>query len=223
MCGDLLDINSLVQAVKGCDTVIHSAALTGVVRPELYFRVNQEGTANLVKAAEGAGCRRFVYISSMDAVHPITTDYGRSKLGGEHELQKSGMEHLIVRPTLILSDDAVGAAGHVVSFARKFGVVPLVGSGKQRCQPLLLESFAQELLQLLSSNRLGTVECGGPKAITQRELYRRILRTAGQSAIMVPVPVACFAALLIPLSLIRPEARSFYQKLKLSACDKLVT
>ncbi|MBI4599975.1 NAD-dependent epimerase/dehydratase family protein, partial [Candidatus Uhrbacteria bacterium] len=62
--GDLRDRASLLDAVKGADTVVHLAALTHTNREEDYFVVNYEGTKNLVEASVAGGAGRFLYVSS---------------------------------------------------------------------------------------------------------------------------------------------------------------
>ena len=60
--------DSLVDAFKGCDGVLHLAALADIVpsieRPQRYFEVNVDGTFNVVMAAKAAGVRKLVYAAS---------------------------------------------------------------------------------------------------------------------------------------------------------------
>lgn len=69
--GDILDPEpSLTAAMEGCDWVFHLAAVTQAGRAagaDLH-RVNVEGTVRMLEAAERAGIRRFVYVSSLAAL-----------------------------------------------------------------------------------------------------------------------------------------------------------
>lgn len=69
-CGDIGDIDSLRRAVTGCDTVYHLAALYAnwLRDPNLMYRVNEEGTRNVMKACLEAGVRKVVYCSSVAAL-----------------------------------------------------------------------------------------------------------------------------------------------------------
>lgn len=63
--GDLLDAAALRAGMADCDAVVHAAAHTGQWGPPGDFvRVNVQGTAAVVRAAEETGVRRLVHISS---------------------------------------------------------------------------------------------------------------------------------------------------------------
>ncbi|MFN7134495.1 MAG: NAD-dependent epimerase/dehydratase family protein, partial [Myxococcales bacterium] len=73
--GDVLDPDSLARAAAGVDAVVHAAGNVGARlrdREQLY-RVNVEGTQNVLAAARRAGVRRFVHTSSVVAVGTRTT------------------------------------------------------------------------------------------------------------------------------------------------------
>ena len=65
--GDLRDVASLREAVRGCAVVFHVAAdyRLWARRPRDLYESNVDGTVNLMLAAAEAGCRRIVYTSSV--------------------------------------------------------------------------------------------------------------------------------------------------------------
>ena len=77
--GDLLNPDWLDNAVKGCDTVIHSAAMVSLRphRREMSYKINVEGTRAVIDACRKNNVRRLIYISSIVTVgasdngHPI--------------------------------------------------------------------------------------------------------------------------------------------------------
>lgn len=75
--GDILDVVALEDAMQGVDTVIHAAAIVSFSKKdrEAMYKVNVEGTANVVNVALEQKTRRLVYISSVAAL-------GRSDIGG---------------------------------------------------------------------------------------------------------------------------------------------
>lgn len=122
--GDLMDARSLCHAMEGVQHVYHVAAALGVgstVDSNTLYRVNVEGTANVVNAALSADVSRLVYTSSMAAFgHPKTEDraidetaspqtpfpspYAQSKYRAELEIQRGiaeGVDAVIVNPALI--------------------------------------------------------------------------------------------------------------------------
>ncbi|MCA1756174.1 MAG: NAD-dependent epimerase/dehydratase family protein, partial [Bacteroidales bacterium] len=64
--GDITDIASFSQDMKGCDCLVHTAALTDMGLPHYsdYRRVNVTATANLMEAASASGIKRVIFISS---------------------------------------------------------------------------------------------------------------------------------------------------------------
>jgi len=63
--GDVLDEAAMVEGMRGCDAVVHAAALLGGPRQEsLYFRTNVAGTDAVLRAAERAGVPRLVHVST---------------------------------------------------------------------------------------------------------------------------------------------------------------
>jgi len=122
--GDLLDFDSLVPAMDGCDWVFHVAAVSDYWRQGVkwLYQVNVEGTKNMLRAAQAAGVKRFVYTSSIAAlgvppvgkvadetdnfnVSPRRFPYGYSKHLAEQEVQKAvrgGLEAVIVNPAVTI-------------------------------------------------------------------------------------------------------------------------
>lgn len=73
--GDVRHYQSLVDAFSGADLVFHAAALKQVPTCEFYpmeaLLTNSSGTDNVLRAAEAAGIRRTVVLSTDKAVYPI--------------------------------------------------------------------------------------------------------------------------------------------------------
>lgn len=145
--GDLRKPKTLLPTVKDVDVVFHLAALVHSRSAREFFRVNAEGTRNLLEACRAAGAGRFIHVSS-DAVYgnqpagslPLTEDsptvpttpYGKSKLLGEshvgeyHELH--GLRTTILRPCWVYGP---GNPPSTAYFMRQVaaGRFPLIGDG----------------------------------------------------------------------------------------------
>lgn len=119
LTGDCTRPESLRGVASGMDYVFHNAGLTKASRAEEYYRVNAEGTRNMLQAAaaDAPGLKKFVYVSSQAAAGPSVkgcprreedpaqpvTDYGLSKLAGERYAQEFAdrLPVVIVRPTAV--------------------------------------------------------------------------------------------------------------------------
>lgn len=122
--GDVLDVVALGEAMQGVDAVIHSAAIVSFTadnRKEMY-KVNIEGTANVVNMALETDVRRLLHVSSVAALGRLTaasvvteekkweenknnTHYAITKHGAELEVWRGfaeGLEGVIINPSTIL-------------------------------------------------------------------------------------------------------------------------
>jgi nucleoside-diphosphate-sugar epimerase len=141
--GNMLDVESLREAVEGTDAVIHIAGTTAAKDKKGFYEGNQLSTRNLLEAVKryNPGIKRFIHASSQTAVgpsldgtpvtettppHPITT-YGMSKRAAEEECERM-REHF---PITILRLAAVygprDTAILTVFQTIKQGIKPLIG------------------------------------------------------------------------------------------------
>ncbi|MEA3397860.1 MAG: SDR family oxidoreductase [Chloroflexota bacterium] len=132
--GDVLDHDSLLAALAGCDWVFHAAAISQYWRnkAELIYRVNVEGTRNVLRAALAQGVRRVIYTSSVGALGvptrpdqrldetatfnlpPQRFPYGHSKVLAEEVVQQAvaeGLDAVIVNPVSVIGKRDVGFIG----------------------------------------------------------------------------------------------------------------
>ncbi len=121
--GDVLDYDSLLEAMDGVDWVFHVAAVAAYWRndPARIYRVNVDGTQNVLRAAQEMGVQRVIFTSSAAAMgyrddlrpvdesvrfnyDPRLTPYGHSKFLAEVEVYRAirrGLDGVILNPTVI--------------------------------------------------------------------------------------------------------------------------
>ena len=138
-----------------------------------------EGTRNLIAACD-AGVERFVLMSAL-GTNEQTRDlvpYFNAKWTQEQDLQASGLEHVIFRPSFIFGRDG-GILPTFMRLARISPVTGIVGSGRQRIQPIWIDDvgahFAAAVDKPEAANR--TFELGGPDVVSWNELWERIRST----------------------------------------------
>jgi uncharacterized protein YbjT (DUF2867 family) len=177
--GDMTDADSLRRAAEGQEVVVHLVAIRQG-RPEQFQRVMIEGTRNLLAAS--AGVNRFVLMSALGTSEQTKdlVPYYNAKWAEEQDVKASGLEHVIFRPSFIFGRDG-GILPTFLKAARLSPVTGIVGSGKQRIQPIWIEDvaayFAAALDRAEAANQ--TFELGGPDAVTWDELWQRIRATLG--------------------------------------------
>jgi nucleoside-diphosphate-sugar epimerase len=145
--GELTQPESFTEHLKGVDTVIHNAAMVSFKKADAQkiFDANVIGTRNLAQAAREAGCKNFIFISSISAVDfrpPQVTDetmipdleskrkddiYGYTKLVSENELRELAdeMRVIILNPSVILGPGSERVET-VIKAVRKMPFVPMM-------------------------------------------------------------------------------------------------
>jgi NADH dehydrogenase len=197
--GDLLDSHSYADALAGCDAVLHLAAATGKHAPKEYFRVNCDSTKSLMAAAQQAGVRRFVHVSTIAVKFSDKSHYpyAQSKEQAETAVKQSSLHWTIVRPTMIFGAGAPVLDG--LSRLASLPVVPVFGDGLTPVQPILADDLAASLVAMLEEESLigKTVEIGGPEVVSIENLLLRIRNSIGKaSAPVVHLPARPIAACL---------------------------
>jgi UDP-glucose 4-epimerase len=116
--GDLLDADSLKQALEGVSAIVHLAAVFRTHNEDDIWRANLDGTKNLIATAKAHAPQvRFVMASTglvydADASHPGLEDdatnpklaYPASKIAAENELRNSGLNWSILRLGFVYGD-----------------------------------------------------------------------------------------------------------------------
>lgn len=151
--GDITSAATLGPAFQGVRTVIHLAAVMVSHNKELFFRINYDGTKNVVEAAVKAGVEHFIYISAAAANYRIRTDYGITKAEAEKLMVKRGKTNFtIIRPTLIYGDNGGQEFTMYLEAMKKFPlIIPLVGDGGARKRMVWVHDIIDGLCRCVGS------------------------------------------------------------------------
>jgi len=189
--GDVTDPASLAAAADGCTHVVHLVAILKG-KPHDFERVMTRGTQNVIAAAKGAGSERFVLMSALGTT--VTTKdvvpYFGAKFAMEQDTIMSGLEYTIFRPSFVF-----GRGGALATFMKQVKYSPIVtviGSGKQRVQPIWIDDVAEHFARALDTPAAAnkTFEIGGPDIVTWDELYRTIAKVLGKRRALAHIPAS---------------------------------
>jgi uncharacterized protein YbjT (DUF2867 family) len=223
--GDVTDRASLDPAVAGCETVVHLVAIIAGRRRD-FERVMEQGTRNLVEAAKAAGVRRFILMSALGTTE-ATRDlvpYYHAKWDMEQTIRGSGLEHVIFRPSFVFGSDG-GALQQFKRVARLSPVTPVVGSGRQRLQPIWVEDVAAYFAAAVDNPDAAgrTFEVGGPDVVTWNELWDRLKRALGVRRPSLHVPTRLLRAQAVLLERLPRPPVTRDQLSMLEAGDNVVS
>ncbi len=206
--GAITDKESLRAAIRGKGIIFHLAGVTKALRPDDYYRVNAEGTRNLLEvcALENPGIKRFVLVSSLAAVGPSPSetpidetfppdpisDYGKSKL----EAEKIAAEFMGKIPITIVRPPAVyGPRDRDIYFYFRMinrGWAFFVGGEDQLLSIVYAPNLAEAIVRLSESRKaIGeTYFVCNPKSYGWSALSKGIADALGKKSVMhITVPL----------------------------------
>jgi nucleoside-diphosphate-sugar epimerase len=197
----------------GVNTIIHLAACahSHTFNVTDYQKTNVQGTVQLAMEAVKAGVRRFVFVSSLGVNGNYTENtcfsesstirphnmYAQSKYDAEVELQniskKTGLELVIVRPTLVYGPNAPGSFGSLVRLISKTPVLPF-GLINNKRDFISVQNLANFLLRCATHpNAVGsTFLASESQPVSLREFTNAISLGLDSYLLQIPVPVSIF-------------------------------
>jgi len=189
--GDVTDEQSLRRAVAGVDTIVHLVAIRQGPR-EQFQRIMVDGTRDLLSAARDAGVGRFVHMSALGTSEETRelVPYYWAKWENEQQVRSSGIPFVIFRPSFVFGSDG-GILPTFVKLAKLAPVTPIIGSGRQRIQPIWADDLARIFTEATQKEDVTgrLFELGGRDAVTWNEFWERLKRVLGLRRPSVHVPV----------------------------------
>jgi UDP-glucose 4-epimerase len=204
--GDLTRPQNMASALADVDAVIHSAGLSHAASgvPEDDHRaLNTEATIALARAAQRAGVRRFVFLSTVRAqagpsdprvlteeLAPQPTDaFGRSKLAAERGLADVGIDWVALRLALAYGPGVTGNMAQLIALARSRLPLPF-GALTARRSLLSLDNLAGAIDFLVNAPAplRRPLIVADPEPLTVGEMIAAMRRGLGRRPGLVPVP-----------------------------------
>ena len=196
--GDLFAPEQLASLIKGADAVIH---LVGIIREfpakQITFaRLHHQATLSIIAATNQAGVKRYLHMSANGARKEAQTAYHKTKWLAEEAVRQSKLDWTIFRPSLVYGaeDQFISL---LASLIRKSPLIPVMGDGQYRMQPVPVELLAKGFAVALEREAaIGkTYHCGGKECLS----YNQLLDLVGEALGKKPV-----RKMNQPLFLMRP-------------------
>lgn len=204
---DIADADQVRAAVQGSDAVIN---LVGLLYGH-FEEAHVTGAQTVAKAVADAGVRSLVHLSAIGADSESRSRYAQTKAEGEKRVRAAFPAATILRPSIIFGPED-GFFNKFAGLARLAPVLPLIGGGRTRFQPVFVGDVAAAIVVALNSEaaRGRSYELGGPTIYTFRELMQVVLEQTGRKRALVPWPFAlaslnAFFLQLMPKPLLTPD------------------
>lgn len=204
--GDLTRPADLRQLLGTADAAIYNAGILRELpkRGITFEAIQYRGAADAIDAAVTRGLDRFLLMSANGA-RADGTAYQSTKFRAEEHLRASGLEHAIVRPSVIFGDprgrdefasrlyrEMVRPPLPAVAFHG--GLLP--GRRPVRLSPVHVTDVADTFVRLLAEPAPAgrTVEIGGPEILTWKRIIERIAAATGRRKLVLPMPLGVMRA-----------------------------
>lgn len=187
--GDVNDKESLKKATEDVEAVIHLVGIILEHKGATFEIIHTQGTKNLVEASREAGVKRFIYVSALGSRENAQSRYHITKWQAEQDVIKSGMEYVILRPSIMIGERGtfITMLSNVI---KKAPVVPIIG-GDSKVQPIYVENTVDCLIKSLTerktTNRI--FEIAGPEQITYRQLFLTLMEALGVKKPTIDIPI----------------------------------
>ncbi len=212
---------SLLEAVRGVDAVIHLAAYyTFSGKWEMYKKVNIDGTEALLRASMAEGVPQFIYCSSTEAMGPVDSipadeysplnpsfDYGRSKMLAEEVVRRyaaNGISSTILRPSGIYGPRNVNDVSYwfITSFANSIASRFMIGNGSSHVQFVHVDDVVQAHLLVLKKPDVSSGETyivSEERSYSYEDVYRMLAEIMGKKMPRIKLPPLLAKVMIAPV------------------------
>ena len=217
------DDQILPAFLAGNDALVNCVGILRQSGSQTFERVHHTGPARLARLAREAGIGRFVHISAIGADSRSSSAYARTKAAGEAAVRDAFPTVTILRPSVVFgAEDQF--FNRFAAMATISPVLPLIGGGHTRFQPVYVGDVADAVLKCLDDPTTAgrTYELGGPKVYTFRELIELMLGEIRRKRLLVDLPFG-LAAIQARLMSILPNPPLTPDQVELLKRDNVVS
>ena len=204
--GDICDADAVLAACEGMDVVFHNAAQVAMAKNRaLFWRVNRDGTKNLLESSARRAVKKVIYTSSsavygIPKANPVNEEtaptpveeYGRAKFAGEilcQQYASKGLDVSIIRPCTIMGHGRLGIFQILFEWIYQGKNVPVLSGGKNIYQFVHADDFAEACIRAGSLSGADIFNCGTDRFGTMREVLEHLCRYAATGAKVKSLPM----------------------------------
>ena len=178
--------DALAESLSGVDTLVNTYWIR-FPRGAQTFERAVASSATLLAAARAAGVRRVVHVSVVNAEPDADTPYVRAKAALESVVRSSGLEWVIVRPTLTYGSGDI-LINNLAWALRRLPVYGMPGFGRYTVQPVHVEDVARICVDAATGESGRVLDAAGPETLTYRELVGFVRGAIDSRSIVLPMP-----------------------------------
>jgi uncharacterized protein YbjT (DUF2867 family) len=184
---DVLDIDSLTEAMLGVDTAfyfVHSMGSKSDFEAE-----DRQAAQNFTDAARHASVRRIIYLGGLGSRDKDLSKHLRSRQETGDVLRSSGVQVIELRASIVIGSGSLSFE-MIRALVERLPVMICPKWVRVLAQPIAIEdvlAYLQEAIELLESDSK-IYEIGGPNQVSYGEIMKEYARQRGLRRVMLPVP-----------------------------------
>ncbi|MEQ8814440.1 MAG: complex I NDUFA9 subunit family protein [Thalassobaculum sp.] len=217
MRADVTDPAAVARAVAGADMVVNLVGILHQSGRNTFDAVQATAPGSIAKAAAAAGARAMVHVSAIGADAGSRSAYAHSKAAGEAAVRAAFPAATILRPSIVYGPDD-SFFNRFAAMAQVMPVLPLIGGGTTRFQPVYVDDVADAAMAALDRPEAAGAdyELGGPSVYTFRQLLELMLAEIRRKRMLVPLPfwLAALQGAILELLPVPPLTRDQVELLK---------
>jgi uncharacterized protein YbjT (DUF2867 family) len=180
--------NSVDQAVEGASYVVNCVGILFESGRNSFEAVQEFGGKAVAEAARGVGAK-LIHLSAIGANGTSDSTYARTKGRAEAAIHSIVPDAIIYRPSIVFGPED-NFFNKFAGMARSAPVLPLIGGGKTKLQPVYVMDIAEAVAKAVEGKVAGgkIYELGGPEVLTFRECLEAVLKSTARSNPLVSLP-----------------------------------
>jgi len=142
----------------------------------------------LAKFCKEYKVQQFIHLSALGINEAIDSEYAKSKLEGEANIQKNFPLVTILRPSVVYSVDDNFTTNFMTLLSR-LPVFPLYYNGDTKFMPIHCSDLTDTIYHIISKNTYSKIiECVGPEIISLKDILKKLLKLISKNRLLVPLP-----------------------------------
>jgi uncharacterized protein YbjT (DUF2867 family) len=142
----------------------------------------------LAKLCKEYKVQQFIHLSALGINKATDSEYAKSKLEGEFNIQKNFSLATILRPSVVYSVDD-NFTTNFMTLLSKLPFFPLYYNGETKFAPIHCSDLTDTIYHVVSKNiHSKIIECIGPEIFSLKEILKKLLTLIGKSRLLIPMP-----------------------------------
>jgi uncharacterized protein YbjT (DUF2867 family) len=132
---------------------------------------------------------QFIHLSALGINEAIDSDYAKSKLEGELNVQKNFITATILRPSVVYSVDD-NFTTSFMTLLNRLPIFPLYYNGNTKFMPIHCSDLTNTIYHIISKTiHSKIIECVGLEIISLKDILKKLLKITGKKRFLISLPL----------------------------------